>query len=89
LIQQIANAVSASAQIRGMLDFIARYEAPPDPASDVFERHLRARTAVIGALAALGEAHVRYDDRPRPIADLTATIHRWIEAQTFAPRRGY
>ena len=88
LIQQIANAVSASAQIRGMLDFIARYEAPPDPASDVFERHLRARTAVIGALAALGEAHVRYDDRPRPIADLTATIHRWIEAQTFAPRAG-
>ena len=88
LIQQIANAVAASAQIRGMLDFIARYEAPPDPASDVFERHLRARTAVIGALAALGEAHVRYDDRPRSIADLTATIHRWIEAQTFAPRAG-
>ena len=33
LIQQIGNSVSASAQIRGMLDFIARYEAPPDPAS--------------------------------------------------------
>jgi CRISPR/Cas system-associated exonuclease Cas4 (RecB family) len=88
LIQRIANGVSASAQIRGMLDFVARCEAPADRASDVVERHRRARTAVIGALAALGEAHVRYDDRPRSIADLTATIHRWIEAQTFAPRAG-
>jgi CRISPR/Cas system-associated exonuclease Cas4 (RecB family) len=88
LLNQIANAVSASAQVRGMLDFIARYEAPAVQDPDVFERHVRARTAVIGALAALGEAHVRYDDRPRSIADLTATIHRWIEAQTFAPWTG-
>ena len=30
----------------------------------------------------------RYDDRPQPIAELVATVHRWIEAQTFAPRAG-
>jgi PD-(D/E)XK nuclease superfamily len=88
LIQQIGSSTSASAQISGLLNFITRHETPPDPASDVFERHLRARSAVTAALAALREAHVRHDDRPRPITDLAATIHRWIEAQTFAPRAG-
>jgi CRISPR/Cas system-associated exonuclease Cas4 (RecB family) len=88
LIRKVRDSASASEQINGLLEFISRYEAPPDPASDFFERHLRARSAVTAALLSLREAHVRYDDRPRPIADLAATIHRWIEAQTFAPRTG-
>jgi hypothetical protein len=88
LIRQIRDSSSASQQITALLDFIGRYETPPDPSAAVFERHLRARSAVTAALLSLREAHVRYDDRPRPIADLTATIHRWIEAQTFAPRTG-
>jgi hypothetical protein len=88
LIQHIKLASSASQQITGLLDFVARYEAPPDPASDLYERHSRARTAVLGALAALRDAHQRYDDRAQPIAELVATVHRWIEAQTFAPRAG-
>jgi CRISPR/Cas system-associated exonuclease Cas4 (RecB family) len=88
LIRQVRDSSSASQQITGLLDFIARYETSPDLSADVFERHLRARSAVTAALLSLREAHLRYDDRPRPIADLTATIHRWIEAQTFAPRTG-
>lgn len=87
-IRQVRDSSSVSQQITGLLDFIGRYETPPHPSTDVFERHLRARGAVTAALLSLREAHVRYDDRPRPIADLTATMHRWIEAQTFAPRTG-
>lgn len=88
LVQDVAGAPSASRQITALLDLIARHETRPDPTSGILERHLRARTAVLGALVALRDAHLHYDDRPQPIAELIATIHRWIEAQTFAPRRG-
>jgi RecB family exonuclease len=88
LIAHIREAASASQQIAGLLDFVARYATLPDPASAVHERHLRARTAVLAALAALADAYRRYDNRPQPSAELVATIHRWIEAQTFAPRTG-
>ena len=87
-VQQIKSSTAASLQIRALIDFVRRHEVLPDPASAVFERHLRARTAVVGALAALADAHRRHDDRPRDAAELAATIHRWIEAQTFAPRTG-
>ena len=88
LMQRIKGASSASEQIRAVLDFVARCEVLPAPAADTRERHLRARTAVLGALAALMASHLRYDDRPRPLAELVATVRRWIEAQTFAPRTG-
>ena len=50
---------------------------------------MRARAAIVGALVALREAHSRYDDRPLVPAELWATVRRWIEGQTFAPRAGH
>jgi RecB family exonuclease len=88
LAHELELAPSASRQITALLDLVAKHERRPDSTSEALERHLRARTAVLGALAALRDAHLRYDDRPQPIAELVATIHRWIEAQTFAPRTG-
>ena len=88
LMQRVKSAPSASGQIQALLEFIARHEVLPGEGADFRARHLRARTAVLGALAALMESHRRYDDRARPIAELVATVHRWIEAQTFAPRTG-
>ena len=52
------------------------------------ERQMRARAAIVGALVALRDAHARYDDRPLAAAELWATVRRWIEGQTFAPRTG-
>ena len=87
-LEPLRTAPSASAQLRALLDFVARHERLPQAEEAGSERHLRARAAVLGAIAALGDAHARHDDRPMPIVDLIGTVRRWIEGQTFAPRTG-
>ena len=82
------DAPTASEQIRRLMAFVARHERLPRPGDAGTERHMRARAAVLGALAGLRDAHSRYDDRPLPVAELVATLRRWIEGQTFAPRTG-
>lgn len=77
-----------SEQVDSVLRFLAAHERQPRAAHPVRERHLRVRSAVLGALARLREAHARFDDAPRPFAETVALIHRWIEQQTFAPRDG-
>jgi hypothetical protein len=52
------------------------------------DEHLRARSAVLGVLESLRDAHRAHDDRPVPLADLLATVRRWIGSQTFSPRTG-
>jgi inactivated superfamily I helicase len=77
-----------SAQMATLDAFLSRFERLPEPDAPWRERHLRARAAVVGALRALGGAHARYDDAPRPFQGMAATVRRWIEAQTFSPRAG-
>jgi hypothetical protein len=79
---------TASEQITAILQFIAAHERLPPPETAGHERHMRARAAVLGALAGLRDAHARHDDRAVPLAELIATVRRWIERQTFAPRSG-
>jgi hypothetical protein len=79
---------TASQQLDVMLTFAKRHERPAACAADQPDAHLRARAAIFGALASLREAHVRHDDRPLEVADLVATVRRWIEGQTFSPRTG-
>ncbi len=50
------------------------------------DRHLRAQTAVLTSLDRLAEAYCRYNNAHRDPAHLSATIHHWIERQTFTPR---
>jgi hypothetical protein len=82
------NATAASEQIARLLEMMTRLERLPGPRDQGYERHMRGRAAILGALAGLREAHARYDDRPLPVAELVATLRRWIEGQTFAPRTG-
>jgi RecB family exonuclease len=87
-LQALANAGSASAQIRALVAFVRGHERLPTPSDPWHARHLRARAAVLAALESLGEAHERHDDQPLSVAELSASTRRWIEGQTFAPRTG-
>jgi RecB family exonuclease len=77
-----------TAQLDTVIRFLDAHDRRPRGPSPVVERHLRVRSAVLAALARLREAHARFDDAPRPLADTVASVHRWIEQQTFAPRQG-
>jgi RecB family exonuclease len=87
-LEALRTGVTAPAQIDGLLAFVREFESMPPDQSDIREQHLRARAAVLGALALLRDAHARFDGRPLAIPDLVATVRRWIEGQTFAPRTG-
>ncbi|HVP71551.1 MAG TPA: PD-(D/E)XK nuclease family protein, partial [Gemmatimonadaceae bacterium] len=89
--QELAAAESAPdspSQIDGVLGFIRAHERLPDPADGWYERHMRARGAVLGALEMLRDAHAAHDPRRLSVAELSGAVRRWIEAQTFAPRTG-
>ena len=88
IFERIGGAGSATGQISAVLEFIAACERQQLAETGSGERQLRARAAIVGALGALRDAHGRYDDRPLPVAELWATVRRWIEGQTFAPRTG-
>ena len=80
------NESTASAQIAAVATCLRRAERRP-PAVDR-DRHLRARGAVLASLDRLAAAYRQYDDVRRDPDTLSATIHHWIERQTFTPRRG-
>jgi RecB family exonuclease len=84
----VAAAPTASAQIDALLTFVKAHERMPAADDPWRARHLRARSAVLAALESLRDAHAAHDDEPLPIADLAASIRRWIEGQTFSPRTG-
>jgi RecB family exonuclease len=83
-----AAAPDAPSQIAGIVEFIRRHEYLPQPQDAWYERHMRARGAVLGALEMLQRAHASQDPAPLSIAELSGTVRRWIEAQTFSPRLG-
>jgi RecB family exonuclease len=83
-----AGAPSAPEQIDGILAFLGTHARLPDPSDDWYERHMRARGAVLSALEMLRSAHAAQDPSPLSIAELSGAVRRWIEGQTFAPRLG-
>ncbi len=84
----VREAGSASLQLSSLLSFIAAHERIPDPVTPGRDGHLRARSAVIGILESLRDAHRVHDDGPLVVSELVTTIRRWIEGQTFSPRTG-
>ncbi|MBA3885942.1 MAG: PD-(D/E)XK nuclease family protein [Acidobacteria bacterium] len=84
----VLHGPSASAQVAALLAFVETHERLPQPGDSWYASHLRARSAVLAALASLRDAHLQHDDRPLPLRDLAGTIRRWIEGQTFSPRTG-
>ena len=88
-IRAAVEAPSASRQVQRLLAFIKRHERLPDPGDAIFPEHARARTAILGALQALADAHAAHDDEPLLVTDLANTVRRWIEGQTFSSRTGH
>jgi RecB family exonuclease len=82
----VVNHVSAHAAT--LLDFLRSHERMDFRDDAVRSRHLRARGAVMTALERLRQAAVAFDDPRARFTDVAATIRRWIESQTFSPRRG-
>ncbi len=88
---ELSAAVSAPAapeQIAGILAFIASRERTAAAGDAWFERHLRARAAVLSALEQLRDAHAAHDGSALSISELSGAVRRWIEGQTFSPRLG-
>lgn len=52
------------------------------------QRELRARAAILGILVTLRDSFERHDAHPMEFEDVAATVRRWIESHTFAPRTG-
>ena len=75
------------ARLESLAAFLTRHEAPPPAEPEARERHLRARAAILSAIRATGAAADTHGLKLSTDA-LTATVRRWIEEQTFAPRRG-
>jgi ATP-dependent helicase/nuclease subunit B len=80
------EATNGSRQVDAVIQTLRAFERPAPPANR--ERHLRARSAVLTSLDALADAYRRHDDGRRDPALLSATIHHWIERQTFIARQG-
>jgi RecB family exonuclease len=68
--------------------FLSCYDGSVSAPEALRARHLRARGAVMATIAALRDAHRRFDDAASDFDELAALLRRWIEGQTFAPRTG-
>ena len=79
---------SASVLLDVFVSFLRRHAAPAGLASPGDQRSSRARAGIWAALDELGRAHRRFDDSETTSDELMATVRRWIESQTFAPRAG-
>ena len=84
----VVTAPTASAQIDALLGFLRAFERRPEDGAPWASRHLRARAAILAALLALRDAHQKHDDEPLDIVELSGSVRRWIDSQTFAPRTG-
>src|SRR5262249_36673715 len=69
-----ASADDAPLQIEGVLAFIRAHERVPDPSDAWYERHMRARGAVLGALEMLRDAHAANDPAKLSIAELSGAV---------------
>ena len=78
----------ASAHLAALEAFLDRHDRVRPAGDEAWERHQRARAAVRGAVSDLREAYLRYGDPAGSFEDVSAMLRRWMEAQTFSPRRG-
>ncbi len=76
----------ASEQLGRILAFLEAHERMPS--GTAAERHLRARSAIQGAIRRLARAHEQFGNAEVDMAGLAATLRRWMEGQTFAPPSG-
>ena len=86
-LEPLRSRITVSEHLAVVQAFLARHDNGP-PGDSVRARHLRARGAVMTTIAALRDAHERFDDVPVEFDEVAALLRRWIDGQTFAPRTG-
>lgn len=87
-LRPLAAPAPAAEHLSTLISFVTTHERLPAADSPARERHLRARSAILGTMAALRDAYARFDPEPVAFDEVAALIRRWIDAQTFAPRSG-
>ena len=87
-LQPLGPARTVSAHAETVLDFLRARERMDMADAAVRARHLRARGAIMSVLDELRLAARAADDPVVRCEELAATVRRWLEAQTFSPRRG-
>ncbi|MGE3510451.1 MAG: PD-(D/E)XK nuclease family protein [Vicinamibacterales bacterium] len=80
----LGDAGPASGQLRRVVAFLGTRLRPLEAHDRFGPREQRARTALLGLLAALADAHAAFHDPVWTIAELAAAVRRWIEEETFA-----
>jgi len=83
----IDEGAPVGARVASLLAFLQEHEAPPPSEAEPRERHLRARAAIVSSIRAMGAAADKHG-LTLTTDELTSAVRRWIEEQTFAPRRG-
>jgi RecB family exonuclease len=78
----------ASDHLATLDEFLRRHDRRLLPEEPGWERHQRARAAVLSAIDDLRRACLRHDDPEVTFEEVAAVIRRWIEAQTFTPQTG-
>ncbi len=78
----------ASVHLETLRQFLLTRGRVPDLPVPERERLLRTRIALLTLFEGLAGAHRAHGDLAWSTDDLAATVRRWIEAQTFAPRTG-
>ena len=78
----------ASHHLRTLQQFLRAHDGPLSSEEASCDRQLRGRAAIHAAIESLRQAHCRIDDRTVEFAEVVASLRRWIEGQTFAPRAG-
>jgi RecB family exonuclease len=84
----LLDAAPASSHLERLSSFLRGHVRSLPDDDPLRERQLRARAAIQTALELLRDAHRLIDDSPIGLPELVATVRRWIESQTFAPRAG-
>jgi ATP-dependent helicase/nuclease subunit B len=84
----LAGPQPASAALDVLRRFLDQFAAPIAAADPLAERLQRARAGVLSILDALAEAHRRHHDLHWGIDELSATVRRRVESETFTPVRG-
>ena len=87
-LSSLRSAAPVAEHLHVLRTFMLAHESPAVPDELLRARHLRARGAVLGTLAALRDAYARFDSQPVSGDEVAALLRRWIEGQTFAPRTG-
>jgi RecB family exonuclease len=86
VLEPLLTPAPASRQYGLLRAFLERYQVPVQTADDgPSTRASRAHAALRGALESLTVAHALHDDAPMAIADLAASVRRWIEEHTCEP----